>query len=90
MTLFPLFSQAIRKRSGHRLHQLLQQCAAIPQERMAQAQLDGLQIVGALWGPLAADQGEEGLGFLESFFLALGQFEAFFLRSPAAHSNWVI
>ncbi len=90
MTLFALLSLGIRKRISHRLYQLLQQRAAILEQRVAQAQLDGFQIVDSLLGPLLADQGYEGLGFPESFFLALGRFEAFFLLSSAAHSNWVI
>lgn len=57
---------------------------------MAQAQFDGLQIVNALLAPLSPNQSYEGLGFLEPFFVALGGFEAFFLLSPVAHSNWVI
>ena len=90
MTLFSLLSQGIGKRIGDRLHQLLQQRPAILEQRGSQAQLDGFQIVGALLCPLPADQGYEGLGFLESFFLALLRFEPFFLLSSAAHSNRVI
>ena len=47
-------------------------------------------LVGALLCPVPANHGYEGLGFLESFFLALLRLEAFFLLSSAAHSNWVI
>ena len=87
MTLWALLSLGLRQPIGHRLHPLLQQRAAILEQRVAPAQLDGFQIVGSLLGPLSADQGYEGLGFPESFFLALGRCEAFFLLSSAAPSN---
>ena len=90
MAFFALPPLGLRQPIGHRLHQLLQESAAILEERMAQTQFDSLQIVDALLGPLSADQGYEGLGFPESLFLALARFEAFFLLSLATHSNWVI
>ena len=90
MALFALLSLTIGNRTVQRLHQLFEQAASVLEQRAAQPQLDGFQIVDALLGPLPPNQGYEGLGFLESFLLALGRFEAFFLLSPAAHSNWVI
>ena len=57
MTLFALLSLDLRKPIGHRLHQLLQQRTAILEQRVAQTQLDGIQIVGSLLGPLPTDQG---------------------------------
>ena len=90
MTLFPLLRQGIGKRIGDRLHQLLEQPAAILEQCISQPQFGGFQIVSALLCPLAPDQGYEGLGFLELFVLALLRFEAFFLLSSPAHSNRVI
>lgn len=90
MASFSLPHMVRRQPIGHRLHQLAEQSAAILEERMAQAQFDGLQIADALLVPLPTDQGYESLGFPESFFLAFGRFEAFFLLSPATHSDWVI
>ena len=57
MALFALLSLGLRKAIGHRLHQLLQQRTAILEQRVAQTQLDGFQIVGSQLGPLPADQG---------------------------------
>ncbi len=79
MAFFSLPRLGLRQSSSHRLHQLLQQSAAILEERMAQAQFDRLQISDALLAPLPPNQRYEGLGFLESFFLALGRLKAFFL-----------
>ena len=90
MAFFTLLRLGFRLAIGHGLHQPLQQRAAILEKRMAQAQFDGLQIVDALLAPLSPNQSYEGLGFLEPFFVALGGFEAFFLLSSGAHSNWVI
>ena len=90
MALFALLGLSIRERVGHRLHQFLQQCAAVLEQRVSQPQLDGFQIVEALLCPLLANQGYECVGFLELFELALGRFETFFLLSPAEHSSCVI
>ena len=57
MTLLALPSRGLRKPIGHRLHQLLQQRTAILKQRVAQAQLDGFQIVDSLLGPLPTDEG---------------------------------
>lgn len=78
MTLLALLGRGLRERVGHRLHQLLQQRAAVLEQRVAQPQLDGFEVVEALLGPLPADQGYESLSFFELLVLALGEFEAFF------------
>ena len=90
MALFPLLGLGLRDRTGRRLHQFLQQRAAILEQRGAQSQLGGFQIVDALLCPLPTHQVYEGLGFLESFVVALGRFEAFFLLSSGDDSICVI
>jgi hypothetical protein len=87
MAFFPLLGLGLWDRLGRRLHQFLQQRAAILEQRGAQSQLGGFQIVDALIGPLPADQVYEGLGFLESFVVVLGRFEAFFLLSSTDDSS---
>ena len=90
MALFPRLRLGLRDGRGGRLHQLLQQRAAILEQGGPQTQLGRLQIVDALPGPLPAHQVDEGLRFLEALLLALGRFESFFLLSPAADSSRVI
>ena len=90
MTLFALLGLGIRERLGHRLHQLLQQNTTVLEQGVAQAQLDGFEVVEALLSPLPADQSYEGLGFFELFVLAVGELEAFFLLWSPEHSSCVI
>ena len=90
MTFFPLLGMGLWECIGSRLHQFFQQRATILEQRGTQSQLGGFQIVNALLGPLPAYQVYEGLGFLETFIVVLGRFEAFFLLSSTEDSNWVI
>ena len=90
MALFPLLGLGQCDRIGRRLHQFLQQRATILEQRGAQSQLGGFQMADALRGPLPTHQFYECLGFCESFVVALGRGEAFFLLSSADDSSWVI
>jgi hypothetical protein len=74
MTLFAFVSLSIWDALSYRLHQFLQQGAAVLEQRVAQPQLDGFQIIEALLSPLLANQGYEGVRFLELFVLELGRF----------------
>ena len=90
MTPFPLLCWGLRKRIGHGLHHVLQQCTAVLVQCFAQSHLGGFQISYAVLRPLLPHEGYEGLGFFESFLVAFGRFEEFFFLASSEHSNRVI
>ena len=71
------------------LEQLLEQQTSIPEQRLAQTQLDSFQIAHPLPGKILANQLQEGFGFLESFGLDFRALK-FFLRPGSASASWVI